>query len=79
MNAISMTAVPAIPDSAPFSPAQRAWLNGFLAGLFGEAAEAGMSVGGAAAEAEDFPWHDPAMDMDERLTLAPRTGPSSAG
>ena len=70
MNAISMTAVPAIPDSAPFSPAQRAWLNGFLAGLFGEAAEAGMSVGGAAAEAEDFPWHDPAMDMDERLTLA---------
>jgi sulfite reductase (NADPH) flavoprotein alpha-component len=27
-------AVPLIPESAPFSAAQRAWLNGFLAGLF---------------------------------------------
>jgi sulfite reductase (NADPH) flavoprotein alpha-component len=26
--------VPFIPDSAPFTPAQRAWLNGFLAGMF---------------------------------------------
>jgi len=26
--------VPFIPDNAPFSPAQRAWLNGFLAGLY---------------------------------------------
>ncbi len=26
--------VPVIPDSAPFTPEQRAWLNGFLAGLF---------------------------------------------
>jgi len=28
-----MTSVPIIPDSAPFTPDQRAWLNGFLAGL----------------------------------------------
>lgn len=28
-----MTSVPIIPDSAPFSSEQRAWLNGFLAGL----------------------------------------------
>lgn len=26
--------VPYIPDNAPFTPAQRAWLNGFLAGVF---------------------------------------------
>jgi len=26
--------VPLIPDTAPFSPEQRAWLNGFLAGVF---------------------------------------------
>jgi sulfite reductase (NADPH) flavoprotein alpha-component len=26
--------VPFIPDNAPFSPEQRAWLNGFLAGLY---------------------------------------------
>ena len=28
--------VPSLPDSAPFSEAQRAWLNGFLAGLYSE-------------------------------------------
>jgi len=26
--------VPFIPDNAPFTPSQRAWLNGFLAGIF---------------------------------------------
>ncbi len=30
--------VPFIPDSAPFSPEQRAWLNGFFAGLFSRSA-----------------------------------------
>ena len=29
--------VPYIPDSAPFNPAQRAWLNGFLAGMYSRA------------------------------------------
>ena len=29
--------IPFIPESAPFTPAQRAWLNGFLAGLFAQA------------------------------------------
>jgi len=28
------TTIPFIPDNAPFSPEQRAWLNGYLAGLF---------------------------------------------
>jgi sulfite reductase (NADPH) flavoprotein alpha-component len=28
------TPVPLIPDSAPFTPEQRAWLNGFFAGMF---------------------------------------------
>src|SRR5687767_5847446 len=28
-----MAPVPIIPESAPFSPEQRAWLNGFLAGM----------------------------------------------
>jgi len=32
-----MTTVPVIPDSAPFAPEQRAWLNGYLAGLFSRA------------------------------------------
>ena len=39
--------VPFIPDNAPFTPAQRAWLNGFLAGLYVQA----PAVNGAAAQA----------------------------
>jgi len=31
---VSTTAFPLIPDNAPFTPEQRAWLNGFLAGMF---------------------------------------------
>ncbi len=74
MNALSPmgSGGPVIPESAPFSPAQRAWLNGFLAGLYNAGDTAGMSVSspvGAAVE-EDFPWHDPALELDERLALA---------
>jgi sulfite reductase (NADPH) flavoprotein alpha-component len=61
--------VPVIPDSAPFSPAQRAWLNGFLAGLYSGAA-GGAAQSTPAAPAEDFPWHDPAIELEERLALA---------
>ncbi|MEO7600399.1 MAG: flavodoxin domain-containing protein, partial [Opitutus sp.] len=32
-----MPPVPQIPDTAPFSPEQRAWLNGFFAGMFSRA------------------------------------------
>ena len=32
-----MSAVPFIPDNAPFTAAQRLWLNGYLAGLFSNA------------------------------------------
>jgi sulfite reductase (NADPH) flavoprotein alpha-component len=70
MNAMAPP-IPVIPDNAPFSPAQRAWLNGFLAGLYGGAGSAGMSATPPpAAEPEDFPWHDPAMELDERMSLA---------
>src|SRR6476469_6728203 len=31
------TTVPFIPDNAPFTPEQRGWLNGFLAGLYSTA------------------------------------------
>ena len=31
-----MTHVPHIPETAPFTSEQRAWLNGFLAGLFSQ-------------------------------------------
>jgi len=79
MNAV--TSIPSlVPETAPFSSEQRAWLNGFFAaylGIDGEAAPAGG--GDAATEAEpdeDFPWHDPALAMAERLGLAEGRKPS---
>lgn len=58
--------VPLIPETAPFSAEQRAWLNGFLAGLYG-----GAGTAPAPAEApEEFPWHDPALELPERLAMA---------
>ncbi|MBE7212593.1 MAG: sulfite reductase subunit alpha [Gluconacetobacter diazotrophicus] len=38
MEATTLRRVPFIPDTAPFSEEQRQWLNGFLAGLFSDAA-----------------------------------------
>ena len=70
VNAMSPP-VPLIPENAPFTPAQRAWLNGFLAGLCGGASAGGLSTAmQPPAEPEDFPWHDPAMELDERMRLA---------
>ncbi len=40
--------IPLIPDTAPFSPEQRAWLNGFLAGVFSRAPQpVGSQLAGA--------------------------------
>lgn len=71
MNAVAPP-MPLIPENAPFTADQRAWLNGFLAGLYGAAAATQVSIGAApAAEPEEaFPWHDPSLDLDERLALA---------
>jgi sulfite reductase (NADPH) flavoprotein alpha-component len=72
--------LPVLPDSAPFSASQRAWLNGFFAGLLNTqnvGTGTGMSVSPAAdapaaqpEPEEEFPWHDPAIPMDERLKMA---------
>src|SRR4051812_33293128 len=66
--------VPVLPPSAPFSPAQVAWLNGFFAGLLGGGTPAAAASAAAEtsppAAAEEFPWHDPAIPLQERLKLA---------
>lgn len=58
-----------IPDNAPFSEPQRAWLSGFFSAYLG-AAEAANDAAPADAEPEDFPWHDAALELPERLALA---------
>ena len=37
--------VPVLPDNAPFTPEQRAYLNGFLAGLFSRAPQPNLATG----------------------------------
>jgi sulfite reductase (NADPH) flavoprotein alpha-component len=66
-----------IPSNAPFSEAQRSWLNGFFAGLLSDAtplsAEQGAAVmQGAVGDGDDgeAPWHDQTMPMAERMKLA---------
>lgn len=109
-------AIPVLPPSAPFSPEQRSWLNGFFAGIFGMDGHAApthnigygvqvpfaadehslnrvgsdsggnaliasppsspAALNGASAAApepeadEEYPWHDPALSLDERMALA---------
>lgn len=43
------TGVPYLPETAPFTPAQRAWLNGLLAGFFSSAPGTGAPMGTAPA------------------------------
>ncbi len=75
-----------LPENAPFTAEQRAWLNGLFAGVFG--LEGGVTPlskqdvakllpglvdapAEAAEEADDgAPWHDPAMPMADRMQLA---------
>jgi sulfite reductase (NADPH) flavoprotein alpha-component len=79
--------IPALlPETAPFSPEQRAWLNGFFAGYLGLDA-GGVTVlspeQGAALLSDiapftqtaldddgDAPWHDPAMALADRMRLS---------
>src|SRR5471030_2948986 len=68
-----------IPESAPFSEAQRSWLNGFLVGLLSLdgsvplSPEQGAAVlQGAAGDGDDgeSPWHDQTMPISDRMKLA---------
>ena len=69
-----------IPEGAPFTEEQRAWLNGFVSGLLGmeRAATGAGPAAGAPADAtaaaapagEAFPWHDPTLALDARMKLA---------
>ncbi len=68
-----------IPSSAPFSEAQRSWLNGFFAGLLTTdgatplSAEQGAAVlQGPTGDGDDgeAPWHDQTLPIAERMKLA---------
>ncbi|OYW62356.1 MAG: sulfite reductase [Bosea sp. 12-68-7] len=68
--------VQVLPETAPFSEAQRSWLNGFFAGLLsldnaGVTALSPTENAAVMAEADDdAPWHDPSLAITERMQLA---------
>jgi len=78
MNAPSpIPVIPIIPESAPFTAEQRAWLSGFLAGALALETHVTPLTGidapvlsSAQPQEDDAPWHDPAMAIDERMKLA---------
>lgn len=70
MSSMTLGRVPRIPESAPFTPEQREWLNGFLAGMLGQSGSATPPPPPALRQEEEFPWHDPALPLPERLELA---------
>ena len=72
-----------IPESAPFTAEQRAWLSGVFAATLladvqgvsalgnGEAAALGAPAAGPVlADNDDAPWHDPSMKIEDRMQLA---------
>jgi sulfite reductase (NADPH) flavoprotein alpha-component len=71
-----------VPENAPFSHQQRAWLSGYLAALilpegapitplpgFDPARSPGAE-GPLLADSGDAPWHDPSFALEERMGLA---------
>ena len=72
-----------IPETAPFTAEQRAWLNGFLAGWVGlqinghanqlspaTVLETLPASPSPAEPEESYPWHDPNLTIVQRLELA---------
>ncbi len=71
-----------LPETAPFTPEQRAWLDGFFAAALGltdpgitalSPQDAAALMAGAAASADEVdgaPWHDQTMPINERMKLA---------
>src|ERR1700753_520735 len=77
MNQITPTKIDIIPQGAPFSEAQRSWLNGFLAGALGLDGTTPLSANQNAAmlapgdgDDGEAPWHDQTMPITERMKLA---------
>ncbi|HEV2264591.1 MAG TPA: sulfite reductase subunit alpha [Stellaceae bacterium] len=59
---------PLVPENAPFSSAERAFINGWIAAYY--ATDVAMPVTTASAAAEALPWHDASLSLDQRMERA---------
>ena len=74
---MTSTLVPTIPESAPFSPKQRAWLNGFLAGLV-STGRAPFDGGSLATSTHPSPLADAAVPLSSPVPSPAHSPPASA-
>ena len=79
MHTASARIVSVVPESAPFSAAERALLNQFFTSAFAlDQAAPGAIAAASTVPANPFgdgdngdaPWHDPALEIDARLAMA---------
>ena len=85
MNITPRPPIPSLlPETAPFTPEQRAWLNGFFAGLLRLDGRRDAAVQRRRSRSccpasrwrrlpdddDGAPWHDPTMPLAERMKLA---------
>jgi sulfite reductase (NADPH) flavoprotein alpha-component len=78
MTNLDVTAAPSfIPETAPFSPEQRRWLDAFFDQLSalhafpeGALADAASRLAANGIGVDDTPWHKPKMPLSERMLLA---------
>jgi len=64
---------PQLPDNAPFNAVQRAWVNGYLAGLSSLEVKVSVETTDTIETSKDDdhpPWHDPSIDLKSRIALA---------
>ena len=66
-----------LPETAPFSKEQRAWLNGFFAGMLSLDVQTAAAAAAAPSKAlspdgddGETPWHDASIAITERMKLA---------
>ncbi|MFJ4652960.1 molybdopterin-dependent oxidoreductase [Nocardia sp. NPDC088792] len=55
LQTLPITAVPVLPDSAPFAPGSRVWIDGLLAGMYSRSAASGPATAASGPPATDIP------------------------
>jgi len=58
---------PLVPENAPFSSTERAFINGWIAAYYTSDVATPVTAGAAA---EALPWHDTSLSLDQRMDLA---------
>ena len=61
---------PLVPENAPFSGSERAFINGWIAAYYAPDIAGELPAAASAPPAEEFPWHDASLPIDQRMERA---------